>query len=73
MERNLTITDYGKDYGFGRYVLMAPGIHKGSNDYREISEIAAKFGDPCVDCGEEAWSCEGQTECLKTYGRCVKK
>ncbi len=68
-ERTLTITDYGKDYGFGRFVLKAPGITFGHNDYREIMLTAWHFAEPCEGCCEALEDCPGFDNFEKTYYR----
>lgn len=72
MERRMTITDYGKDYGFGRYCIESPGLKTGSNDYSEIARLALHFDEPCEGCHESPESCPGHDECEKTYGRAVR-
>ena len=68
-ERTMTITDYGKDCGFGRYVVAAKGIRIGNNNYNEISLIALHFDEPCEDCHSAPVDCPGLDDCKISYGR----
>lgn len=69
MERKMTITDFGKDYGFGRYSVEAKGIKLNSNNFNEISLIAMHFDEPCEDCKISPEGCPGLDECKVSYGR----
>lgn len=57
MTRSLTITDYGKDYGYGRYFLVDSGRpgedlkQIGSNDRAEIEKAVKEFMEEKEDGG----------------------
>lgn len=47
MTRELRIIDYGKDYGFGRWVVTAPGMLEipfGTNTFEEVLVLVNNFG-----------------------------
>ena len=67
--REMKITDHGKDYGFGRYKIVADGIELHSNEFGDVAEIALKFGEPCDGCNVAPVNCPGMSECNLTYGR----
>jgi len=69
MERKMTITDFGKDYGFGRYSVDARGLKFNNNNYNEISILAMHFDEPCEDCKISPEECPGLDECKVSYGR----
>lgn len=64
-QRTLTITDYGKDYGHGRYVVrQSRDEWTGTNDYSEVLQAVEYFenpqeeteeepGDPCANCDDD--------------------
>lgn len=67
-ERTLTITDYGRDYGHGRYVVRkSRDEYQGTNDYAHVLQLVEEFGepevqeeepgDPCARCDENCRGC----------------
>lgn len=69
MERKMMITDFGKDYGHGRYSVEARGLKFNHNNYNEISIIAMHFDEPCEDCKTSPEDCPGLDDCKISYGR----
>jgi hypothetical protein len=47
MERKFEITDYGKDYGHGRYVIRSTDLltYYGTNDFNEVILLTTYFKD----------------------------
>ena len=45
MIRKATITDYGKDYGHGRYNFSSIGLNLGTNSFEELVSWVRGFED----------------------------
>lgn len=43
MTRKLLITDYGKDYGYGRYAVEIDGLHFNTDDYNNVIYLVMNF------------------------------
>ncbi|MDD5006331.1 MAG: hypothetical protein PHS33_07555 [Candidatus Omnitrophica bacterium] len=69
MERRMTITDFGKDYGFGRFSVKAKGLKYNDNNYNNIALMAMHFDEPCEDCKVSPEDCPGLDDCNISYGR----
>jgi hypothetical protein len=68
MERKLVITDFGRDFGYGRYSLEAKGIKLNSNNFNDILFAALRFEEPCAHCAVAPEDCPGLDECKLAYG-----
>lgn len=47
MTKELRIVDYGKDYGFGRWVVTAPELLEkpfGTNTFEDVMVLVDEFG-----------------------------
>lgn len=51
MYEELKIVDYGKDYGYGRYVVDTHFLEKstGTNNFEDVIEIVKKFNEYCQE------------------------
>jgi hypothetical protein len=67
--RKMVITDFGKDFGCGRFSVKSCGLDFHSDNYNEIALLAMQFDEPCDGCAIAPKDCNGLDKCNISYGR----